>query len=195
MPSNPASLLGIAHGDTASSTMRSNIIVLVALFVLVTAKRSAFMRDGSVYPTRKSIDTTRVPTTGRSHVSQVVSRSNVGDAVVENFVDTLMASERYLKMIETVELKLTHLDMTFHERTNSILKYLSEMLRTIKASSSELLEKALKNVKTDLDTLKQSLSERVDGHPKLRGECYYLLLFRYYITLALSLLYRLARQI
>ncbi|KAJ8737692.1 hypothetical protein PYW08_000287 [Mythimna loreyi] len=99
-----------------------------------------------------------------------MARPNVGDTVVEKFVETLMASEKYLKMIESVERKLTHLDMTFHERTNSILKYLSEMLRLIKASSSEMIEKALKNVKEDMDNLKHSLTERLDDQPKLRGD-------------------------
>ncbi|CAH1647671.1 unnamed protein product [Spodoptera littoralis] len=73
-------------------------------------------------------------------------------------------------MIESVERKMNHLDTTFHERTNSILKYLSEMLRMIKASSSEMLEKALRNVKTDLDKLKHTMSERVDEHPNMRVE-------------------------
>lgn len=158
-------------------------IVLVSLFVIVTAKRD-FMRERSnedqeeeLFHAKKRIDT-RLPTT--------TGRSSMGDAVVEKFVETLMSSERYLKMIESVERKMNHLDTTFHERTNSILKYLSEMLRMIKASSSEMLEKALRNVKSDLDKLKQSMSERVDEHPNMRGECIILFLLYEYVHIKLA---------
>uniref|UniRef100_A0A2A4J0G4 Uncharacterized protein n=1 Tax=Heliothis virescens TaxID=7102 RepID=A0A2A4J0G4_HELVI len=145
--------------------MWSNSIVLVFCLIIVTAKRTDFIRDRPSedqeedgFHMKKRVDIKQT-TTGRSAV---------GDAVVEKFVETLMSSERYLKMIESVERKMNHLDTTFHERTNSILKYLSEMLRMIKTSSSEMLEKALRNVKLDLDKLKQSMSERLDEHPNMR---------------------------
>lgn len=91
-----------------------------------------------------------------------------GEVVVEKFVETLMASERYLKMIESVERKLNHLDATFHERTNSILKYVSEMLRTMKSGPGDLVENALRSIKTDLDKLKMSVTERLE-RPTMRG--------------------------
>lgn len=97
------------------------------------------------------------------------TRALKGEVVVEKFVETLMASERYLKMIESVERKLNHLDATFHERTNSILKYVSEMLRTMKAGPGELMETALRSIKTDLDKLKMSVTERLD-RPTMRGK-------------------------
>lgn len=96
----------------------------------------------------------------------------MGDAAVEKFVDTLVSSERYLKMIESLDRKLSHLDMTYRERSNSVLKYLNEILRLIKKSSSEALESALRTVKLDLDNMKQTLSERIDDQPapKTRGK-------------------------
>ncbi|XP_047040862.1 uncharacterized protein LOC124645148 [Helicoverpa zea] len=154
--------------------MWCNLFVVVFLLVITTAKRAEFLRDRPSedqeeegFHMKKRVDNKFVQTT--------TGRSAVGDAVVEKFVETLMSSERYLKMIESVERKMNHLDTTFHERTNSILKYLSEMLRMIKASSSEMLEKALRNVKLDLDKLKQSMSERLDEHPNMRGEFLYFL--------------------
>lgn len=98
-----------------------------------------------------------------------------GEVVVEKFVETLMASERYLKMIESVERKLNHLDATFHERTNSILKYVSEMLRNMKAGPGDLMENALRSIKTDLDKLKMSVTERLD-RPTMRGNWFLLFL-------------------
>lgn len=152
--------------------MWSNLIIILSMswFVIVST-RAEFLRgrnhDGAadnVFHTKKRVDSNRQATT--------TGRSTVGDAVVEKFVETLMSSERYLKMIESVERKMNHLDTTFHERTNSILKYLSEMLRMIKTSSSELLEKALRNVKTDLDKLKHTMTERIDDHPTMRGKIF-----------------------
>ncbi|XP_021186939.1 fibrinogen C domain-containing protein 1 isoform X2 [Helicoverpa armigera] len=152
--------------------MWCNLFVVVFLLVITTAKRAEFLRDRPSedqeeegFHMKKRVDNKFVQTT--------TGRSAVGDAVVEKFVETLMSSERYLKMIESVERKMNHLDTTFHERTNSILKYLSEMLRMIKASSSEMLEKALRNVKLDLDKLKQSMSERLDEHPNMRESAEY----------------------
>ncbi|XP_026321180.1 fibrinogen C domain-containing protein 1-A-like isoform X2 [Hyposmocoma kahamanoa] len=78
-----------------------------------------------------------------------------------------MSSERYLKMIESVERKVNHLDATFHERTNSILKYVSEMLRTMKAGPGDLMENTLRSIKTDLDKLKMSVTERLE-RPTMR---------------------------
>lgn len=102
-----------------------------------------------------------------SHVPTTTGKPK-GEAVVEKFVETLMASEKYLKLVETVERKLNHLDATFHERSNSILKYLSELMRMIKASPSSMLEASLKSLKYDLDKLKTSVLEKIDL-PKMRG--------------------------
>lgn len=97
------------------------------------------------------------------------TRSMKGEIVVEKFVETLMASERYLKMIESVERKLNHLDATFHERTNSILKYVSEMLRAIKNTPTDTVESALRSIKADMDRIKLTMSERLE-HPIMRGK-------------------------
>lgn len=115
------------------------------------------------------------PDEHKNRTPTTTGRTAVGDVVVEKFVETLMASERYWKQIESVERKLNHLDATFHEKTNSIMKYLSEMLRMVKSSPAEMLEKALIDMKTDLDRLKQSVTTRLDEHPSMRGKCLHLL--------------------
>ncbi|CAD0194178.1 unnamed protein product [Chrysodeixis includens] len=150
--------------------MRSRNILLVSLFAIVTAKRE-FSRERSNEDESDDGFTARKRTNPR--VPTTTGRSSVGDAVVEKFVETLMSSERYLKMIESVERKMNHLDTTFHERTNSILKYQSEMLRILKSSSAESVEKALRTVKTDLDKLKMSMSDKMGEHANLRGEFSY----------------------
>lgn len=113
----------------------------------------------------------RKDTDSLSSVSDT-NKAMKGEVVVEKFVETLMASERYLKMIESVERKLNHLDATFHERTNSILKYVSEMLRTMKAGPGELMENSLQSIRTDLDKLKMSVTDRLE-RPTMRGNTFY----------------------
>ncbi|CAH0716404.1 unnamed protein product, partial [Brenthis ino] len=92
-----------------------------------------------------------------------------GEIAVEKFVDTMMASEKYLKMIETVENRLSHLESVFLVRTNTILKYMTEVLRVIKTSPVDILENALQSLKTDLDKLKRLISQQMNESPNLRG--------------------------
>ncbi|XP_075990441.1 fibrinogen C domain-containing protein 1-like isoform X2 [Anticarsia gemmatalis] len=133
-----------------------NFFVTLVFLALVDARREMSRdrsneeeEDTQVHEKKKVLDY-RPPTT--------TITSPVGEAVVEKFVETLISSERYLKMIETVERKLNHLDTTVHERTNSILKYLSEMLRVLKTSSPDIIENSLKTVKSDLEKLHASLA-------------------------------------
>lgn len=138
---------------------------LIVLITVVAAKRDRQResRERSHSDDDKDRKAEDGPTT-------TTGRSFVGDAVVEKFVETLMASERYLKLIETVERKLNHLDATFHEKSNGILKYVSETLRVVKTSPLLTVEKALIGMKDDLDRLKQSVTLRLNNHPNMRGK-------------------------
>ncbi|KOB72876.1 Angiopoietin-like 1 [Operophtera brumata] len=94
----------------------------------------------------------------------------IGDSVVEKFVETLITSEKYLKQIDALERKVNHLDANFHEKSNSMLKYLSEMLQLLKSSPTDILEKALTAMKTDLDRLKQTVTTRLHEQPLMRSK-------------------------
>lgn len=123
--------------------------------------------------------------------SRVSSRATgKGDMVVEKFVETLMSSERYLKMIETVERKLNHLDAAFHERTNSIIKYLSELLRVTKSTTSGTLDQSLVSLKGELDKLKTAVARKVEQPEQLRGGCKWHFLNFYVLMCALIILFR-----
>ncbi|XP_031767403.2 fibrinogen C domain-containing protein 1-like isoform X1 [Galleria mellonella] len=98
----------------------------------------------------------------KKNMPTTISRSAKSDAIVEKFVETLISSERYLKMVEIIERKLTLLDATFHERTNSILKYLTEILKLGKPSQADALENTLVTVRNDLDKVKQFLAEHLE---------------------------------
>ncbi|XP_061705404.1 angiopoietin-related protein 7-like isoform X2 [Cydia pomonella] len=79
-----------------------------------------------------------------------------GEAVVEKFVETLMSSERYLKLVETVERKLNHLDNSFHEKTSSVMKYLTEILRMLQPLPD--MEELLKSVRMSLESVSETLN-------------------------------------
>ncbi|XP_047524955.1 angiopoietin-related protein 7-like [Pieris napi] len=142
--------------------MFATILFISLLFCTSIAKRE---KDDRLYDDLNYVSTkynvSRPTTTGRSLK---------GEMVVEKFVDTLMASERYLKMVETVEKKISHLDATFHDRTNSILKYLAELLRVVKAPQAEIMEDTLRSLKVDLERLKQSVAEKLAQIPTMRVE-------------------------
>lgn len=80
------------------------------------------------------------------------------EAIIGKFMETLLASGRYLKMVESVDRKLNHLDMNFHEHSNTILKYLNELLQFSKNSNAVGLEKSLMMMRQDLDKLKVSVA-------------------------------------
>ncbi|KAL0852177.1 hypothetical protein ABMA28_000408 [Loxostege sticticalis] len=143
--------------------MFSNTLVLALLFSVAIAKREMY---NSRERSSEEIDDLYFGRNG-SRVPLTTTGKPKGDVVVEKFVETLMSSERYLKLVETVDSKVTHLDATFRERSNSILKYLSELTRLVRASPANVLELALKSLKTDLDKLKNTVLEKFEG-PKMR---------------------------
>ncbi|CAG4942014.1 unnamed protein product [Colias eurytheme] len=144
---------------------------LITLIWSSAARREHILReeedDDSNIQVRSKYNLTHAPTT--------TGRSLKGEMVVEKFVDTLMASERYLKMVESVEKKINHLDANFHDRTNTILKYLAEVLRIAKtaAAPQDVMEKTLRSLKHDLDKLQQAVSEKVKALPKMRVKAAY----------------------
>lgn len=112
-------------------------------------------------------------------------RTMKGELIVERFVNTLVSNEKYLKLIEVIKHKLDHLDMTFQERSSSIIKYLSEILRVVKSSPVTILDTALRGLQKDLDNLKQALINRPNASIKLRGKYLFNVILKH-ITDAIS---------
>lgn len=149
----------------ASGKMWERTIFLVVCIHIVTSAKRADFRD-SGEELQEKIVSFKKNTSGA--YSPMASRLIKADAVVvEKFVQTLISSERYLKMIDLVYRKLDHLDGTFHDRTNSIMTYLSE-IRNINSGPISKLEIALVSLKKLLDLLEQIIAEQCDN-PHLRG--------------------------
>ena len=135
--------------------MWSNIIVIVSLFSLVTPKKPVYRQNDNAHPTRN-------PGPLGLHSRQ---RSKIDDPAIANFVDSLLASEKYLKIMDA---KITHLDETLQEKANTALKYLTEILALTNKSSADELESVLKDFKLDLDHMKQILLEQATQATHIR---------------------------
>ncbi|CAG4939958.1 unnamed protein product [Parnassius apollo] len=104
-----------------------------------------------------------------NYVPTLTTLSSRNEIAVEKFVDTMISSEHYLKRILTIEGKLTHLNSLFHNKTNIILKYLSEVIRSVNSSPVHVMERAVESLKEDFNKIKHMLKQRVQGHPIRRG--------------------------
>ena len=77
------------------------------------------------------------------------------EAVVEKLLDSITSSERYLKKIEAVEFRLNRLDIEVHEKTNSIMKLLNNMSKSLKTDTcSDKVDSALRGLMTDVNSIK-----------------------------------------
>ncbi|XP_030026691.1 fibrinogen C domain-containing protein 1 isoform X1 [Manduca sexta] len=100
---------------------------------------------------RKRDNTTRV--------AQSISTSD-NEAVLEKLMDTITASEKSLKKVDSIDFRLNRLDIEVHEKTNSILKQLGDIMKALRNEVySEKLETTLENLKTDLSHIKFAMDK------------------------------------
>lgn len=98
-----------------------------------------------------------IPNKGKnySRASEVAAASD-NEIVIEKLMESITANEKYLKKIENIDFRLTRLDIELHEKSNDILKRLSEMNSAIPNPDDSV------NLTNVLDDLKVTL-----GHIKL----------------------------
>ncbi|XP_063546887.1 ficolin-1-like [Cydia strobilella] len=65
-----------------------------------------------------------------------VTRQADTETVIEKIMDTISSSEKYLKKIDSIDYKLNRLDIEVHDKTNDILKYLGEIMKSIRGQGS-----------------------------------------------------------
>lgn len=142
--------------------MWKRLLILICFFHLSFARReiNSDTNDGDDIDADVSTNKTTLMTRPKDKKAEIV---------VEKFIETLIASEKYLRMIENVEVKLDHLETTVQDRSNSILKYLAELLHGAKTSPADILERALQSLKNDLDRMKEALLPQVQK-PQYRGK-------------------------
>lgn len=99
-----------------------------------------------------------------TRATQSISTSD-NEVVIEKLMEAITANEKYLKKIENIDFRLNRLDIEIHERTNAILKRLTEVTTTIHSQGdSEKYNTALDDLKTDISQIKLLL-EKYQRHP------------------------------
>ncbi|XP_045784003.1 fibrinogen C domain-containing protein 1-like isoform X2 [Maniola jurtina] len=95
----------------------------------------------------------------RSRIAQSPAMSD-NEAVVEKLMDTITASEKYLKKIESIDFRLNRLDIEIHEKTNSILKYLTEIITAIQNQTPSDKLQMLDVMKSDIGQIRYMVEQQ-----------------------------------
>lgn len=82
------------------------------------------------------------------------------EAVVEKLVDSITSSEKYLKKIESIDFRLNRLDIEVHEKTNTIMNHITEVIKTIQSQTPPDKLEMLDVMKSDIDQIKHIIEHR-----------------------------------
>lgn len=98
----------------------------------------------------------------KENITRVVqSTMSDNDAVIEKLMESITSNEKYLKKIENIDFRLNRLDIEVHEKTNNILKRLSEILKVHRGQGyADKLETVLDTLKTDVTQIKLILDKK-----------------------------------
>lgn len=100
-----------------------------------------------------------------TRVPQSTSMSD-NEMVIEKLMDSITSSEKYLKKVDSVDFRLNRLDIEVHEKTNAILKRLTDIMKSLETHPYEdKVDVAIDNIKTDIGHIKGMLEHnpRADG--------------------------------
>lgn len=88
------------------------------------------------------------------------ARTHDNEAVLEKLIDGITNSEKYLKKIDSIDFKLNRLDIEVHEKTNAILKLLSESVKNFRLNTGmKKFENLLERVISDINMLKVTVDQ------------------------------------
>ncbi|XP_013189291.1 fibrinogen C domain-containing protein 1 isoform X2 [Amyelois transitella] len=80
--------------------------------------------------------------------------------VLEKLMETIVSSERYLKKVDSIDFKLNRLDIEVHEKTNTILKQLIDVMKMLRSAQRNDHHQSLMNsVKNDIVALRAMLEK------------------------------------
>ncbi|XP_050684023.1 angiopoietin-related protein 7-like [Leptidea sinapis] len=100
------------------------------------------------------------PKRGHKNLTRVAQSppQTENEAVLDKLLETITSSEKYVKKIESIDFRLNRLDIEVHEKSNSILKNLGEVLKVVqKKESFEKFEPFLDNIRKELNEIKYLL--------------------------------------
>lgn len=104
----------------------------------------------------------------RNNVTLVHENSaQENEKVLEKLMETITASEKYLKKIDSIDFKINRLDIEVHEKTNNILTYLVDMMKVIRTLDPKGIESVLEEIKAEISKLKMDSNRRINENGKI----------------------------
>ncbi|KAJ0183802.1 hypothetical protein K1T71_000225 [Dendrolimus kikuchii] len=106
----------------------------------------------------------------RENITRVTQSAGMSDneVVIEKLMDTITSSEKYLKKVDSIDFRLNRLDIEIHEKTNSILKLLTEIMKTVHDDThTDKLGMALDSLRNDMNDVKLIMerNQRTNNNP------------------------------
>lgn len=100
----------------------------------------------------------------RENVTRTAQSAALSDNefVVEKLIETITSSEKYLKKVDSIDFRLNRLDIEVHEKTNAILKKLSDVSKSLREqSTAEKTGAMLDGIKKDIANIQFLLENNV----------------------------------
>ncbi|XP_028162551.1 ficolin-2-like [Ostrinia furnacalis] len=146
-------------------TLTLIVPVLIALSAFCEAAREKRSRRKNDYPDKSlwkkeyedELTDAMLSTRKRDNITRVVqsAASSDNEAVIDKLMETITSSEKYLKKVDSIDFRLNRLDIEVHEKTNSILKQLMEIMKAIRNDAyPDKLETVLDTLKTEVNQIK-----------------------------------------
>lgn len=168
--------VGSHHTIDTHCRMHSKVTVLYAVLVTVASisceqiREKRARRKNVDYPEKalwkkeyeNELTDAMLSTRRRENLTRVPQSSPMSDneAVVEKLMDSITSSEKYLKKVDSIDFRLNRLDIEVHEKSNGIMKQLSDIMKTIMTDNcAEKLEPSLLNLRNDINQIKFSLDK------------------------------------
>lgn len=136
---------------------RKLLLALTLLFSLTAAKNGSYHQeaDGD-----SSIDIKLADKKGEYVMPSNSSRSTKNEIIIEKFLDNMLNSDEYFNKIDTIQDKLNYLNYLFYNKTNTIIKYLSNIYKIVQTSPVHVMESAVQSLKDDLNKVKNIITQR-----------------------------------
>lgn len=92
----------------------------------------------------------------RDNTTRVQQSAALSDneAVVERLMDSITSSEKYLKKVDSIDFRLNRLDIEVHEKTNNIMKHLTEIQKALHSNRPDKIQTLLETLKNEMYQIK-----------------------------------------
>lgn len=90
-----------------------------------------------------------------TRVAQAASGVSDNEGVIERLMDSITSSEKYLKKVDSIDFRVNRLDIEIHEKTNNIMKLLTEIKKILHNDGHpDKSESLLENLKNEIYQIK-----------------------------------------